>query len=101
MGYFKLVDKYIVCQQVKTNKRIWRISSKILNKAKGGNIYQTFYHQLALNDVICNSCYYKMIEYDIYQKYRKNSYTNVTKYNRTFLKLKLKKKCVTMDINTY
>ena len=42
-----------------------------------------------------------MVEHDTYQKYRKNSRTNVTKYDRTFPEPKSRKKCVTMDINTY
>jgi len=43
MGRSKLVDKCIVCQQVKTNERIQRIFLKAFNKAKDGNIYQTLY----------------------------------------------------------
>ena len=101
MSRSKLIDKCVVCQQVKTNERIRRISSNALDKAKKSNIYQTLCSQLALDDIICNSCYCKVVEHDTYQKYRKASRTNVTKYDKTFSAPKSKKACVTIDVNTY
>ena len=42
-----------------------------------------------------------MVEYNIYQKYKKTSYTNIIKYDRTFLILKSKKVYVIININIY
>ncbi|CAG8725793.1 7939_t:CDS:2, partial [Funneliformis caledonium] len=56
---------------------------------------------MSLDDIICNSCYCKVVEHDTYQKYRKASRTNVTKYDKTFSAPKSKKACVTMDVDTY
>jgi len=42
-----------------------------------------------------------VVERDTYQKYRKNSCTNITKYDRTFSELKSRKKYVNMNINAY
>ena len=97
----KLIDKCVVCQQVKTNERNRRISPKALDKAKKSNIYQTLCPQLTLDDIICNSCYCKVVEHDTYQKYKKTSRTSVSKYDRTFPAPKSKKSCVSVNINTY
>ena len=71
MPQTRLIGECVICCQTKENERNGRITLKALCKAKKSNTFQTLNHQLALNDIVCNSCYCKVIE-NSYQNYKKS-----------------------------